>query len=108
MCIRDRTWTTDTLLVFTPAKDWPAGQEYTVRLDQAQMPKEVVVKEPVWKGRTQPLEITVTRSESEIDPRDHSLQTVVIGLTSTHPLDLSLITTLMCIRDRASPLPFCR
>ncbi|WP_395732630.1 alpha-2-macroglobulin [Prosthecobacter sp.] len=91
------TWSTDKLLVFTPAKDWPAGQEYTVQLDPAQLPKEVVVKQPVWKGRTQPLELTVTSSEFEIDPRDPSMQNVVVGLTSTHPLDRAQIEQLVSL-----------
>lgn len=91
------TWSTDKLLVFTPAKDWPAGQEYTVRLDPAQLPKEVAMKDPIWKGRTQPLELTVTSSEFEIDPRDPSMQNVVMGLTSTHPLDRTQIEHLVSL-----------
>jgi uncharacterized protein YfaS (alpha-2-macroglobulin family) len=91
------TWSTDKLLVFTPAKDWPAGQEYTVRLDPAQLAKEVVVKEPVWKGRTQPLVLSLTSSEFEIDPRDPSMQNVVMGLSSTHPLDRAQIEQLVSL-----------
>lgn len=91
------TWSTDKLLIFTPAKDWPAGQQYTVQLDPAQLPKEVAVKEPVWTGKTQPLVLTVTGSEFEIDPRDPSLQNVVVGFTSTHPLDKAQIGQLVSL-----------
>lgn len=80
-------WNTDKLLVFTPTKDWPAGQEFAVRLDPAQLPKEVALKEAEWKGSTPALSITPVESEFQIDPTDPSLQNVVVGYKSTHPLD---------------------
>ncbi|MFN0076969.1 MAG: alpha-2-macroglobulin [Prosthecobacter sp.] len=80
-------WSTDKLLVFTPTKDWPAGQEFTVKLDAAQLPKEVTLKEATWKGMTPALSIMPGESEFQIDPTDPSLQNVVVGYKSTHPLD---------------------
>jgi len=90
-------WQTEKLLVFTPSKDWPAGQEYTVKIDPAQLSKEVELKEPSWKGRTPPLVLSLTDSEFEIDPRDPSLQNVVVGFTSTHPLDKAQIERLVSL-----------
>jgi hypothetical protein len=90
-------WSTDKLLVFTPAKDWPAGQQFTVQLDPAQLPKEVALKEATWKGQTPSLVLSLTDSEFEIDPRDPSLQNVVVGFTSTHPLDKAQIEHLVSL-----------
>ncbi|HCN76480.1 MAG TPA: hypothetical protein DIT13_04690 [Verrucomicrobiales bacterium] len=88
------TWGTDKLLVFTPAKDWPAGQEFTVRLDPAELPPEVALKETSWTGRTPALKLEQTVAEFQMDPRDPSLQNVVVGFKSTHPLDREHITQL--------------
>ncbi len=90
-------WNTDKLLVFTPAKDWPSGQEFTVQLDPAQLPKEVALKDARWKGQTPPLVVSLTDSAFEIDPRDPSLQSVVVGFTSTHPLDKTQIEKLVSL-----------
>ncbi|MDB6004069.1 MAG: alpha-2-macroglobulin family protein, partial [Prosthecobacter sp.] len=90
-------WSTDKLLVFTPARDWPAGLEFTVQLDPAQLPKEVALKEANWKGQTPALVVSLTDSAFEIDPRDPSLQSVVVGFTSTHPLDKSQIERLVSL-----------
>ena len=90
-------WSTDKMLVFTPSQDWPAGQEFTVQFDPAQLPKEVELKETSWKGRTPSLQLSLTGSEFEIDPRDPSLQNVVVGFTSTHPLDRVQIEHLVSL-----------
>jgi alpha-2-macroglobulin len=90
-------WNTDKLLVFTPTKDWPAAREFTVKLDPAQLPKEVALKESKWTGTTPPLQVALTGSEFEIDPRDPSLQNVVVGFTSTHPLDKAQIERLVSL-----------
>jgi uncharacterized protein YfaS (alpha-2-macroglobulin family) len=90
-------WNTDKLLVFTPAKDWPAGQEFTVKFDPAQLPKEVALKEANWKGKTPPLVVSISSSEFEIDPRDPSLQNVVVGFTTTHPLSKSQVEQLVSL-----------
>jgi alpha-2-macroglobulin len=90
-------WSTDKLLVFTPGKDWPAGQEFTVKLDPTQLPKEVELKQATWKGRTPSLQLTLTGSEFAIDPRDPSLQNVVVGFSSTHPLDRAQVEQLVSL-----------
>ncbi|MDB6007431.1 MAG: hypothetical protein JWR15_4418, partial [Prosthecobacter sp.] len=90
-------WNTDKLLVFTPRKDWPAGQEFTVQLDPAQLSKEVELKEATWKGKTPLLQVSLTGSEFEMDPRDPSLQNVVVGFTATHPLDKAQIERLVSL-----------
>lgn len=80
------TWQSDRVLVFTPNKDWPAAQEYTVTLDKKQLPKEVSLIESNWKGSTRALEITVSEEAFQIDPRDPTMQNVVVGYKSSHPL----------------------
>lgn len=90
-------WSNDKTLVFTPTKDWPAAQEYTVKLDAAQLPKEVSLKETTWKGLTPALNVSLNQSEFEIDPRDPSLQNVVVSFTSSHPLDKAQIEKLVSL-----------
>lgn len=81
------TWSTDKRLVFTPATDWPAGQDFTVKLDPAVLPPEVDLMESEWSGKTPALELSQMEAEFQIDPRDPSIQNVVIGFRSSHPLD---------------------
>ncbi|MFO1483024.1 MAG: alpha-2-macroglobulin [Verrucomicrobiaceae bacterium] len=90
-------WNTDKLLVFTPTKDWPAGVEFTVKLDTTQLPKEAELKESTWKGKTPPLQLSPLESEFQIDPRDPSIQNVVVGFNSTHPLDKTQIEKLVSL-----------
>lgn len=85
------TWRTDKQLTFNPAKAWPAGQEYTVSLDASALPKEVSLQQREWKGKTPDLKLSLTESEFQIDPRDPSVQNVVVGFQSTHPLDKAQI-----------------
>jgi len=79
-------WKTDKQLVFTPARDWPAGLEYTVTLDAAAVPKEVALQQREWRGSTPALKLSPREAEFQIDPRDPSMQNVVVGFQSTHPL----------------------
>jgi uncharacterized protein YfaS (alpha-2-macroglobulin family) len=90
-------WNTDKLLVFTPAKDWPAGTEFTVKLDPAQLPPEVALKESNWKGKTPALQLSPVESEFKIDLTDPSIQNVVVGFNSTHPLDKAQIEQLVSL-----------
>lgn len=90
-------WNTDKLLVFTPTKDWPAGTDFTVKLDPSQLPLEVALKEPTWKGKTPVLQLSPLESEFQIDPRDPSIQNVVVGFNSTHPLDKAQIEQLVSL-----------
>lgn len=80
-------WVSDKVLSFTPGRDWPAAQEYEVRLDASALPPEVALNQRAWKGQTNPLEITVTEAEFQIDPRDPSVQNIVVGYSSSHPLN---------------------
>lgn len=90
-------WNTDKLLVFTPTKDWPAAQEFSVKLDPVQLPKGVALQQESWSGKTPPLRVSLTSSKFEIDPRDPSLQNVVVGFTSTHPLDKAQVAQMVSL-----------
>lgn len=87
-------WSSDRLLVFSPAEDWPPAQEYSVQLDPAQLPQGVEMKVTTWKGKTPPMRLSLTSSKFEIDARDPALQNVVVGFTSTHPLDRAQVEQL--------------
>lgn len=87
-------WNSDRLLTFTPTEDWPPAQEYSVQLDPAQLPEGVEMKVTTWKGRTAAMRLSLTSSEFEIDPRDPTLQNVVVGFSSTHPLDRAQVEQL--------------
>lgn len=79
-------WTSDRQLTFTTTQDWPAGEEYNIKLDKSSLPPEVRMKETAWKGTTPALQILVSQEEFEINPEDPSIQTVVVGYQSSHPL----------------------
>ncbi|MES2598768.1 MAG: alpha-2-macroglobulin [Verrucomicrobiota bacterium] len=79
-------WTSDRQLTFTTVKDWPAGQEYNIELDKKSLPPEVVLKVNEWKASTPALVIQISQEEFEINPEDPSVQSVVVGYQSSHPL----------------------
>lgn len=91
------SWKTDKQLAFTPAKDWPAGQEYEVVIDASALPKEVSLPQRQWKGSTPALKLSPIEAEFQIDPRDPSVQNVVVGVQSTHPLDKAQVEKLVTL-----------
>ncbi len=84
-------WTNDKTLTFTPSQDWPAGKKYVVQLDPKHVAPSTKLPNKQWDFSTAPLQISVSEAEFNIDPRDPTLQRVVVGYQSNYPLDKALL-----------------
>lgn len=81
-------WSDDKTLVFTPAKDWPIGTEFSVSIDAgtAIAPK-VELAEDEFEFATAPFVAKVESSEFYQDPQDPNLKKAVYALNFSHPVD---------------------
>lgn len=80
-------WASDKVLTFLPAKDWPAGTNYEVKLQPAALAKETILESPVVTFASEPLVITLDDAEFYTDVQDPTIHQVVTKITSSHPLD---------------------
>lgn len=108
-------WLDDKRLIFEPGRDWPAGVEYTIKLDAASFAKEAKLKESVFKFTTVPLQPAVVKSEFYTDPKDPTLHQAVMELKFTHPVERTDLEKLLKVevlgktplfgkRDASAPL----
>ena len=81
-------WSDDKTLVFTPAKDWPVGGEFEVRIDAdvALVPKTVLA-EDAFEFHAAPFAANVASAEFYQDPQDPALKKAVYALSFSHPVD---------------------
>lgn len=80
-------WQTETQLVFEPAEDWPAGQEYTVRYAASIFAPNLILAEDELEFTTPEFRASLDELIFYQDPVLHSLRKVVATLSFTHPVD---------------------
>ncbi|MGH8031374.1 MAG: alpha-2-macroglobulin family protein, partial [Luteimonas sp.] len=104
-------WTDDRTLVFTPAKDWPVGTEYTVRIDAATaIAPGVPLVQHTWTFGSAAFAATLDSAEFYQDPEDPALKKAVYALTFSHPVDSASLETRIAFTytdgaGRALPAP---
>jgi len=81
------TWASDTVMIFTPSEDWPAGQEYSVRFTREFFPKHVRLARTEGSFRTAAFTASLASSEFHVDPRDPSLKQAAATFRFSHPVD---------------------
>ncbi len=83
-------WSDDKTLVFTPAKDWPVGTEFTVSLDvESAIAPKVKLAEDEFEFTTPAFEAAIEETGTEFyqDPEDPKLKKGVFALHFSHPVD---------------------
>jgi uncharacterized protein YfaS (alpha-2-macroglobulin family) len=81
-------WSDDSTLVFTPAKDWPVGTEFTVAIDpKAAIAPKVKLAEDEFEFATHAFEAKLDNAEFYQDPQDPALKKGVFALSFSHPVD---------------------
>ncbi len=80
-------WQGDRTLVFEPQQDWPAGTEFTVKLDKALFVDEARLKSLSWPFVTPAFNVELGELEFYQDPRDRTVRKVVSTLVFSHPVD---------------------
>ena len=81
-------WTDDHTLVFTPAKDWPVGTDYTVDIDPGKaIAKGVALAKKAFAFSSPAFELKLASAEFYQDPEDPNLKKAVYALEASHPID---------------------
>ncbi len=80
-------WISETQLRFTPAEDWPAGQEYTVRYDDSLFAPNLILESNEVEFETIDFRARITDLEFYQDPVQQNLRKVVATLNFSHPVD---------------------
>lgn len=103
----DWEWVGEDLLVFTPAEDWPAGEEFSMRLAPELFAPHVALKDSTVKFTTAPFAGSIEDFRFYQDPVERSVRKAVGKLTFTHPVkpvDLERAITLGMRPDGATVL----
>lgn len=79
-------WVKDDRLEFTPANDWFAGTEYTVKIDEKLFPSHVLLEKYSISFRTQPFRISISSNTFYIDPVNEDLKQVAATISFSHPV----------------------
>ncbi|WP_447752959.1 alpha-2-macroglobulin [Pseudomonas nicosulfuronedens] len=81
-------WASDRTLQFTPANDWPVGQQYEVTLDRKDLLASGVLLEQYQREfSTAAFTARISRQELYQDPSDSRLKKMVVTATFSHPVD---------------------
>ncbi|SPY33081.1 alpha-2-macroglobulin [Pasteurella canis] len=83
-------WNTDTMLSFKPENDWPAGQEYKIKIDEKILnPQHTYVK-----ALKKPFTVTTPSFSADIteqyfyqDPNQAHIRYAIVGVSFSHPVD---------------------
>lgn len=80
-------WDNDHQLVFTPSKDWPAGQTYQIKFDKAVFTKSARMAAWSAKFSTLPFEAVISQFKFHQDPTNPQLRQVVATIDFGYPVD---------------------
>ena len=98
-------WVSETELKFTPAEDWPAGEDYTVYYDASLFGPNLVLAATEATFRTAAFAADIASVEFYQDPVQQDLRKVVATVTFTHPVDTESLATHVNYTMRASGAP---
>ena len=91
-------WQSDSQLVFTPAKDWPAGQTFAINFSKTVFTADTKMQRLNYSFSTQPFEANISELKFYQDPLDAKLRQIVATITFNYPVDprsLERNTTLL-------------
>jgi len=103
------SWSSELTLTFTPKQDWPADQEFVIRMDQSLFDTGAnPLEEPTVAWSTPPFKGTIGRMSLEQDVaggRDHN---IFATMTFTHPVDQASLEQNLQLVDTADAvrIPF--
>ncbi|WP_424410443.1 alpha-2-macroglobulin [Pasteurella sp. PK-2025] len=82
-------WNTDSILTFKPEQDWPAGQEYQVKIDQKILnPKQHYVQalKETQRIKTPDFNAQIHEANFHQDPNQAHIRHAIVHVTFTHPV----------------------
>lgn len=81
------SWASESELRFTPSEDWPAGQEYELRLEPGLLPPQLRLERTRASFRTAAFFAAIASCEFLVDPQDARVKRVAATLRFSHPVD---------------------
>lgn len=80
-------WQSDSRLIFTPAKDWPAGQSYEVHFAKDVFTAGTKMESFTYSFSTQPFEAKITEFNFYQDPVNPELRQAIATINFNFPVD---------------------
>jgi uncharacterized protein YfaS (alpha-2-macroglobulin family) len=96
-------WESDTSLVFTPAAEWPVGQEYQLALTPGFLAPQALLESSRIAFLAPPVAGTVDATDFWEDPTDPRNKRAVVTLQFTHPIDKASLEQRLALRMRVDP-----
>jgi alpha-2-macroglobulin len=97
-------WENDSLLVFTPARDWEVGRYYTILFDKKLFPSHVLMRRYKYPFRTPAFQASIDSTQFYEDPTDPKIKKVAATVRFTHPVDKSDFEKRIAFRMRVEPV----
>lgn len=91
-------WESDSLLVFSPAADWPIDQKYVIKLDSKAFAKHLKLSQYKSEFRTAPFSIVSKSSEFYQHPEKPKDKRVIAKINLSHPVDPSSLKGKVRVR----------
>lgn len=82
-------WVSDNNLIFTPAKDWPAGETYTIQFPDNFFTSGTKMQSLTYTFNTLPFTATINQFRFYQDPVNPKLRQAVATLSFNYPVDAS-------------------
>ena len=80
-------WMSDNRLQFKPEKDWPAGTEFTIKLDEKLFPEHIYLEKYEASFSTQPFTLRIASNTFYIDPVNEDLKQVAATVNFSHAVN---------------------
>lgn len=96
------TWIDDKRIQFVPDADWPAGTEFSLRLDASIFVSKTILSESSYQFSTPELSADISSIELYQDPVDISVRRVVSTISFSHPVEKDLFEEKLSMSMRPS------
>lgn len=95
-------WQSDSELVFTPGKDWPAGQKYEVTFDKTVFAKDAKMQTYTHSFTTKPFQLKVDSFNYYQDPVNPKNRRGIATVSFNYPVDPASFENHLDLRWQAS------
>lgn len=92
------TWAQADLLEFTPEKDWPIGQKYSVRLGQKALAPHVEIAQNQYEFTSAPFIANLENAEFYQDPTQADVRRALFTLRFSHPVNTAELEKRISLR----------
>jgi uncharacterized protein YfaS (alpha-2-macroglobulin family) len=96
-------WESDRTLVFTPAEDWPVGQEYKLEFGRSFFAPQALLESRRIRFHAPALTASLASQDFYEDPTDPKNKRVVVAIQFTHRVDKASVEKRLSLRMRVDP-----